>query len=259
MGRLLRAETRKLLTTKLWWGMLLGAVAFSCIGVVAVIATNGLPESRQPPLTSPLMQRSIFAQGQGGYLFTLILGIIAVATEYRHFTSRPTFLIEPRRGHVVVAKLAVLTGVGAVYAIACVGSATLIAVVWLAQKGVTIEWSQASLGATIAGDAGVVVIYAIVGVGVGVLVRNQVAAVIGALLYLLFVESLISITPGIKEIYRFLPGAAARAITGAGGNAPAAFLPTLLSEAWQGALVLVAWGLLFALAGWLLTVRRDVP
>jgi hypothetical protein len=33
---------------------------------------------------------------------------------------------------------------------------------------------------------------------------------------------------------------------------------TLLTN-WQGALVLLGWGVLFAFVGWALTVRRDIP
>jgi ABC-2 type transport system permease protein len=45
MTRLLRAELRKVFTTRLWWGMLLGALAFTALEVVALIATDGLNEA----------------------------------------------------------------------------------------------------------------------------------------------------------------------------------------------------------------------
>ena len=66
-------------------------------------------------------------------------------------------------------------------------------------------------------------------------------------------EPLISIIPVIQKAYPYLPGAAAGAITGASrGN-----LAHL--DALQGGLVLLGWGLLFAVAGWMLTIRRDIP
>ena len=87
----------------------------------------------------------------------------------------------------------------------------------------------------------------------GVLFRNQVTAVIAALAYLFVVEPLIAVIPVVKEGYRFLPGAASNALTGVARN------QVLLLPNWQGGLVLLGWGLFFAVAGWVFTVRRDVP
>lgn len=59
MTRLLRSEVCKASTTKLWWGMLLGAMAFSAIGVVAQIATNGVRGNPMPPLSDGATQRTM--------------------------------------------------------------------------------------------------------------------------------------------------------------------------------------------------------
>src|ERR1700694_5265628 len=119
MTRLLRAELRKVFTTKLWWGMLLGAVGFAALGVVGQIASNGTTGNPTPPLSSPETQRSIVSSASSGYLFSIIVGIILMTTEFRHFTSRPTFLIEPRRGRVIISKLVVAAGLGVAYGGAC--------------------------------------------------------------------------------------------------------------------------------------------
>jgi ABC-2 type transport system permease protein len=87
----------------------------------------------------------------------------------------------------------------------------------------------------------------------GVLFRNQVAPVIATLAYLFVAEPLIAVIPVVKEGYRYLPGAAGDALTGVSRN------QVTLLPIWQGALVLLGWGLLFALLGWVLTVRRDIP
>ena len=68
MSRLLRAEWRKLVTTKLWWGMLLGAVAFTAISVFAQLATNGLKRSAELPLSTGIEQRAILASASVGYI-----------------------------------------------------------------------------------------------------------------------------------------------------------------------------------------------
>jgi hypothetical protein len=253
MTRLLRAEVRKVTTTRLWWGMLLGSMAFAALGVVAQIATNGLENNPAAPLSNAVTQRAILSSSVSGYIFSAIVGIILITTEFRHFTSRPTFLIEPRRGRVVAAKLIIAGAVGALYGAACVVVSLAITVPWLSAKGVTIGWLDNGLIVVMVGALGVVAIFAVVGVGVGVLFRNQVAAVITTLAYLFVAEPLISVIPVVKDAYRYLPGAAGDALTGVSRNRV-----TLLPN-WQGGLLLLGWGLLFALVGWLLTVRRDIP
>jgi ABC-2 type transport system permease protein len=253
MIHLLRAELRKVVTTRLWWGMLLGSMAFAALGVIAQIATNGLKNNAAAPLSDPVTQRAIFSSAVSGYIFSAIVGIILITTEYRHFTSRPTFLLEPRRGRVIAAKVLVAAGVGLLYGAACVAMSLAITVPWLSAKGVAIAWVANGLIVVMVGALGVVAIFAVVGVGVGVLFRNQVAAVITTLAYLFIVEPLIAVIPVVKDGYRYLPGAAGDALTGVSRNQV-----TLLPN-WQGALVLLGWGLLFALLGWGLTIRRDIP
>jgi ABC-2 type transport system permease protein len=251
--RLLRAEVRKASTTRLWWGMLLGSMVFSVIGVVAQIASNGAPGNPMPPLTDGATQRTIVASAAGGDIFALIVGVILITTEFRHLTSRPTFLLEPRRGRVIAAKLVVAAGVGLLYGAACVAISVAIIVPWLAAKSITIGWVGNDLILVMLGVLVVVAIFAMVGVGVGVLCRNQVAAVISALAYLFVVEPLLTVIPGIKEVARYLPEASADALIGFTRNGV-----TLVSP-WQGGLLLLAWGLLFVVLGWVLTVRRDIP
>jgi ABC-2 type transport system permease protein len=250
---LLRSEVRKVLTTRLWWGMLLGSMGFAALSVVAQIATNGLRNNPAPPLSTAVTQRAVFSSAVSGYIFSVVVGIILITTEYRHFTSRPTFLLEPRRARVVAAKLLVAAGVGLLYGIGCVAVSVAITVPWLSAKGTAIDWAANGLVVVMLGALGVVAIFAVVGVGVGVLFRNQVSAVITALAYLFVVEPLIAVIPVVKEGYRYLPGAAGDALTGVARN------QALLLPNWQGGLLLLGWGMLFAVLGWVLTVRRDIP
>jgi ABC-2 type transport system permease protein len=252
---LLRAEWRKVTTVKLGWGMLLGAMALAALGVVAQIASNG---SRGGgafalPLSASQTQKSIAASAASAYLFSVVVGIILITTEFRHFTSRPTFLIEPRRGLVIVAKMLVAAVVGVIYGVVCAATSAAIMVPWLAAKGVTIHWIDGGVLESLLSAIAVIAIFAVVGIGVGVLVRNQIAAVIGALAYLFVLEPLIQIIPVVKNVYPYLPGAAAGAITGGGRAAGASLL-----DPWLGAVVLLGWGVLFAASGWILTIRRDI-
>jgi hypothetical protein len=253
MTRLLRAEWRKVTSVKLGWGMLLGAMALAALGVVAQIASNGVRGSAQLPLTAAATQKSIAASASSAYLFSIVVGIILITTEFRHFTSRPTFLIEPRRGFVIVAKMLIAAVVGAIYGVVCALMTAAIMVPWLGAKGVTIQWIDGGVLESLLSAIVVIAIFAVVGIGLGVLVRNQIAAVIGALAYLFVLEPLIQIIPVIKDAYPYLPGAAAGAITGAGRTTSSLLVP------WAGGVVLLGWGVLFAVSGWIFTIGRDVP
>jgi ABC-2 type transport system permease protein len=253
MTRLLRSEWRKVTSVKLGWGMLLGAMALAALGVVAQIASNGVRGGVQLPLSAAATQKSIAASASSAYLFSIVVGIILITTEFRHFTSRPTFLIEPRRGLVIVAKMLVAALVGIIYGVVCAAMTAAIMVPWLGAKGVTILWIDGGVLQSLLSAIAVIAIFAVVGIGLGVLVRNQIAAVIGALAYLFVLEPLIQIIPVVKDVYPYLPGAAAAAITGSGRAGSS------LLDPWAGAVVLLGWGLLFAVSGWILTIRRDIP
>ena len=254
MINLLRSEVRKVTSVKLGWGMLLGAMALAALETVAQIASNGIRGSVALPLSSGATQKSVAASASTAYLFSIVVGIILITTEYRHFTSRPTFLIEPRRGLVIVAKMVVAALVGIIYGVVCAALTAAIMIPWFGAKGITIGWIDHGVLQSLISDVIVIAIFAVVGIGIGALVRNQIAAVIGALVYLFVLEPLVTIIPVIKNVYPFLPGAAGAAITGASAVRDLAHLDAL-----QGGLVLLGWGLLFAVCGWVLTIRRDIP
>jgi ABC-2 type transport system permease protein len=86
-------------------------------------------------------------------------------------------------------------------------------------------------------------------VGLGALLRNQVATLVAIFLWLFFIENLlIDFVPGVGK---FAPGAAAAAITGLDPD-------RLLAPA-LGALLLAAYAGAAAAAGTIATLRRDVP
>jgi ABC-2 type transport system permease protein len=89
---------------------------------------------------------------------------------------------------------------------------------------------------------------AALGVGVGALVRNQVLAVIGLIVWFMVVENtVLSLAPAIGK---FFPLAAGDAMTGVEAQE--------LLSATAGALVLIAYVAVFFGAGTLMTLRRDV-
>ena len=73
----------------------------------------------------------------------------------------------------------------------------------------------------------------------------------GALVYLRVVEPVIRSIPATSGAYKWMPGGGLEAMA-------ATFQGPDLLDAWQGGQLLVGYGLLAALLGTLLAVRRDV-
>jgi ABC-type transport system involved in multi-copper enzyme maturation permease subunit len=250
MIRLVRAEWTKLFTTKVWLGLLLGACVMVAAFAVFFTAFAGNPEAGIPEVGTPLYEELALSTAANANILFLILGIIGMTQEYRHRTATPTFLTTPRRGSVVIAKLVAYALAGALFAL-----------VVLVVNYITVAIHAGALGAapaldgdnltTLARSGLALLIYAVIGVGLGALLRNQVGAIVGGLVYLFVIEPIIRSVPATAGAYKWMPGGALEALT-------ATFQGPEVLEAWQGGLLLVGYGLLAALLGTLLAVRRDV-
>ncbi|WP_116047068.1 ABC transporter permease [Amycolatopsis palatopharyngis] len=252
MFALIAAEFRKLFTTRLWLWLLLGAVAITALYASLAIAFAEDPGNPTPPLDTAGGQRTVFSVGQGAGTLVAVLAAIGLTSEFRHRTATATFLAIPHRGRVVVAKLVTYVVVGAAYALVCIAATAAIALPWLSAKGITVSLTENGIPATLAGVIAAVALYGLLGVGLGALLRDQVATVVGLLIYLFVAEPIVSRVPALQDWTIYLPGLAAGALTQV-SQANQEFLAQ-----WQGGLVLASYGLAFAIAGTLLTLRRDV-
>jgi ABC-type transport system involved in multi-copper enzyme maturation permease subunit len=216
------------------------------------IGFDGTEGNPNPPLSTAVGQRNLFGIAGASSVFVLLLGIIAITGEFRHQTVTPTFLATPHRGRVVISKLVTYALAGIGYGIAVVLLAIAIALPWVSAKDIDISLGDNGIPGTLVGVVVGIAVYAVLGVGVGALIRNQIAAIVGALVYLFIVEGFVANLPTIRDYYKYFPGGANNALVGAEQ-------PGLsLLEPWQGGLLLVAYGVVFATAGTWFAVRRDV-
>jgi ABC-type transport system involved in multi-copper enzyme maturation permease subunit len=250
MIRLVRSEWTKLFTTRVWLGLLLGSCLL--VGGFAALLTAfaGNAEGGLPEVGTPEFEQVALAQASGATALFLILGIIGMTQEYRHRTATPTFLTTPRRWKVVVAKLAAYALVAVPFALAVLAVNVIVVTVYAGARGAAPSLTGDNLE-VLAMSGLALTIYALMGVGIGALVKNQVGAIVAALVYLFVVEALIRSIPATSGAYKWLPGGALEAMT-------ATFQGPDLLGAWQGGLLLVGYGLVAALLGTLLAVRRDV-
>ena len=249
MGRLVQSEWTKLLTTRVWIGLLIGACVLS--GGFAALFTGLAGQTGGPdPVGTPGYEQLALGAAGNASILSLVLGIIGITQEYRHRTATPTFLTTPRRGRVVAAKLLAYLLAGVPFAVLVCAVTVLVVEVYAGARGAAPSLGgdnlQVLLGAAIS-----IVLYAVIGVGVGALFRNQVGAIVGSLVYLFIIESIIGGISAISGVYKWLPGGAAAALTATTEG------PDLLNQ-WQGGVLLLAYGLVFAVVGTLLAVRRDV-
>ena len=98
---LVHSELHKIRTTRLWWGLLVGAVLYSLIQAGANAALAGQNPGAGQPASAALDTaeaiRTVYAGSafQGAYIFAMILGITSMTGEYRYKTITPTFLATP--------------------------------------------------------------------------------------------------------------------------------------------------------------------
>jgi ABC-2 type transport system permease protein len=245
MNALVKAELLKIRTLRsVWWTAMavLAAIPF-------LIASNiALTDDVQGRLNTAEGVRNVFSAASSGLM--LIVGILVMAGEFRHGTAASTFLATPDRARVVKAKLISGSLVGVVFAALATVVALAVGVPWLEAKHVDLAAHADDVALALVGSFVATTLYALVGVGLGVLLRNQTVAITVAMGWLFIVEgALIAFVP---DLGRWLPGGAAGALSGATGP-NADLLPM-----WGGALLFTAYGLAFAAAGTRLITRRDV-
>lgn len=268
MNASIRSEFLKVVTTRAWWILALVLVVYVGFTVSIFAFLFGLPSGDPSGVAADQLfggasavTTLVGAVSSVGYVFPLLIGSLLVTAEYRHKTLVPTYLATPRRGRVLVAKNLVGLAVGALYGLVGVAAA-------LAIGGVILEilkpGSITHLDAAVALRVVVALaVWAVIGVGVGALVRNQIAAIVIVLVFTQFVEPILRLVSAFWDWSRvlgeYLPGAASDAFVGSSIMTGGTQLGAGTTLEWWGAgLVLLGYAVLFVVLAWLLRLRADV-
>ncbi len=237
------AELLKIRSTRTTLALALGLLFLAL--VVALL--TGLLTSASGLLTKE-DQRSLFAAGSLAGIFAALAGVLLVTSEYRFGTIRPTFLFTPTRTRVLTAKLAAALLAGLIFAVLTEALTLGVGFATLGGRGIPTALSTGEVLALVLGSLVGVALWGMIGVGLGAVVRNQVGAVITLLAWGFVIDNLLfGLVPAVG---RYTPTRAQDALMG---------LTTahLLSPV-AGGLVLLAWGVVLAAAGYGLITRRDV-
>lgn len=201
MNALLRAEARKVLTTRSVLVIIGFVILYPALSVLPAILAAQEPAVDQSTILQVL---------RGGAdvltMAVLLLGIVAVAGEYRHGTLVPSLLVSPRRERFLAAKLGSQAALAVVLALAVSAVGLITGTAYLATRDVSVDPMSGEVLMTVLAVSTVTTLYAVIGAAVGALVKNQTAAVAGALIWVFAVENAIPLVlhnPGLK---RWLPG-----------------------------------------------------
>jgi ABC-2 type transport system permease protein len=230
MTTLVRVELLKLRTTRLTFGLLGTAIGLTVLFSILEASLAGT--AGNAPLPTPAGLDAVITGGIWSLLFAAIAGVTMSSGEFRHATATATYLAEPARGRV------------------------------LAAQGARVPVSAATIARYGAGHLIAGALLAAIGVCLGSLVRSQLAAVLGILLWSVVVESVIG---GLfHPVQPYLPYTAATTLAGStlggaafgpahGVSSSASPLPFAAATALLAAVAIVT--------GWIAartTVGRDV-
>jgi hypothetical protein len=199
MTAVLRSEALKL-ATPVTYGLL--------AAILALTALNSTLPLSDPHANLAVVDtvRHALSGGRDFIVLFVALGAVGAAGEFRHGTAIPTFLATPIRHRVVWAKVSIYVAIGLLAAAVAASLQLAIVLPWAAANGHSLgPWSpdvvEPVAVSVVSGGC-----YAALGVGVGLLVRNQLVALMVAIGWFTVAETAIAILlPGVS---RLLPGGA---------------------------------------------------
>jgi ABC-2 type transport system permease protein len=288
MGRLIKAEFRKILTTKLWWALMIPTVLLAlgwALGsgwlATQFVDALGGPEFRELQqivgVDSSEWILSVFAMARSiniATIFPLIFGGLAISSEISNKTITTTFLTAQNRTAALTAKMITYIAWGAIYGLAIVISVSI--GVFLTTDADRLPGAGAWLAMAAVGVLASILM-TMFGIGIGALVRSVPGTVVLLVLYFLILENgaHLLLSGQQPDLIGFLPNGSINGLTGSVAAdiflSAASAVPDevdFIARSMAGALGAQAWhlsGLIFlgwaALAfggGWLVTQKRDI-
>ncbi|WP_238016834.1 ABC transporter permease subunit [Dactylosporangium sp. AC04546] len=298
--RLIRAELIKLRTTNMWWIFLLCSLAFTGIALLlnAAQADSQLNDSfvtQEPPPGMSDADRAQFEEyqrqeqeriaaahsGAGlakiaanvytsgqffGLMLVMLMAILLITNEFYHQTATATFLATPKRTKVIVAKLVTASIMGFGFWLLTTVISVIVGMLFFSSEGVGNSLSHWTAQQAILLNLLVYVLWAIFGIGIGVLLRSQLGATItaavvytigtyAALIVLALIHEYLIKEDWVFESAVYIPPLASQHVV---GSLASQLGDTDLPPRWAGAVVLIAWAVILGTIGTLITRKRDV-
>ncbi len=203
----IRSEFRKFFTTRLWWGM---AIAIFVAGgaFARPVHLRRAPRNDRRPgrqrrssATTPRSPTPSTPSGISvGYLLLLTIGVMSIGSEYRHKTISATFLATPRRTRAMLAKVVSLIGIGAIYGVHQPGRVGRGRRRWASALIDQPLFPSSAVVRSLALSLLVLGLWALIGLGIGILIPNQVAALLIGVGVAWIVEPILGLALGAWDV-----------------------------------------------------------
>jgi ABC-2 type transport system permease protein len=280
--RLIRAEIMKIRTTNTWWLFLIGMFVVTALAVTV----NGIghhydlypqPGARGDNGQSLAAQAVYFRTHAGlakiaadmmtsgqyfGSLFAMLIGILVITNEFFHQTATATFMTNPHRTAVIMAKLAAAVSFAVLFWLLSTVIDTVVTPIYLHSQHVSISLTDSTVLQSVGLNLLAFVMWAIFGVGLGTLIRSQIGSVVTGMAAYLIGEVAVALI--FQLIYHFYQHSI---VLAAGVIAPAVAAQVMTSPTrvydhaapqWVGLLVMIGYAVVMGGIGVALTRRRDV-
>ncbi|NES28743.1 ABC transporter permease [Micromonospora terminaliae] len=271
---LVRSELLKIRSTNTWWVFALItvplwalAMAFNWLQTEALTSGNigDVPADQadqvQAVSSADSLAANLYTNGQFfGLLIVMLLGIVVVTSEFFHQTVTTTFLTAPHRTAVMVAKLVAAGVLAVLFWLGTTVLNLIFAPLILNATDVGAQFGSGAVWRAVALNGLAYLLWSVLGVGLGVLIRSQIGATVtGILLYLggaigaAIAIGLLAAKFGdwINQLQLLVPSlASSLMVSGADipGNPPR----------WAGAAVLIGYAAVAGVIGVLTIRRRDI-
>jgi ABC-type transport system involved in multi-copper enzyme maturation permease subunit len=244
----LRSELLKLRSTRTTVELVAWMVAL--VAFVVLLHALTLDAGLVAPRSGQL---EVVGWGTGvAVLFASLVGALSYTAELRYGTIRPTLLASPSRTRVVAAKGLATALAGAACGLVAEALAIGFGAAGLAARGIDVQLTAGDIAQMLAGGTVAGALFAVTGVGIGAIVRSQVATVVGLAIWFLLVETVL--VGNVPAEGKLTPGASAGALAGAMQTQVA----DKLLPAAAGGVLLAAYAAAALASACIVTERRDV-
>jgi ABC-2 type transport system permease protein len=271
---LVKAELLKIRTTSTWWIFALIMLPLWALAVLFNWGTSNITaRADQSTLSADQAEQvrvaseavnvaaNLYTSGQFfGVLIIMLLGAILVTNEFFHQTATTTFLVTPRREAVVLAKLAASALLGLVFWLVMTVFNLIVVPFILGSMDVGAQLGEGAIWRAIGLNALAFVLWAVLGVGFGVLIRSQIGATVTlAVVYVIG-------TFGASIIFELLTTKVAKWFSNLEVLVPTMASTLMISGTdlpgnpprWVGAVVLIGYAVIAGVLGTAIMKRRDV-
>jgi ABC-type transport system involved in multi-copper enzyme maturation permease subunit len=278
LARLLRAEFMKIRTTGTGWLFLTGFVVFTALALTisgfgshyqlypqqGPGRAQALAQAAQARTPSGLaaIAAGMMTSGQRiGVIFALLLGVIIVTSEFANQTAAVTFVTVPRRTTVIRAKLAAAACCGALFWLVGTVIAAVTTPLFLYSQHVSTSLAGWTVARSVLLNLLAFVAWGVFGLGLGAVLRSQMAAVIAAIaVYVGSFGALLVFTLLYNLLHQawllggpvIAPAVASEVMITSGPAFPHA------PPGWVGGVIMIGYTVALVAGGIALTKRRDV-